>query len=260
MAKKKRKKKQEECADESWLLPYSDLLTLLLALFIVLFASSSLDESKMDQMSSVFNELFDSGVGIMDHDAPVETPGEQQAQTDPKDSDNDDDDKSSYLEDQQSLGETQQKLDDFIAAHELENVFETKMTDEGLLVTIRDNVLFEMGQSEVSAEQVQLAREVSNLLVFDRPRQVVITGHTDDVPINNAQYSSNWELSVMRAVNFLKIIVENEEVDAVNFSAKGYGEYQPIADNKTAEGRSKNRRVEVLIQPLVMKDGTPIQN
>lgn len=254
MAKKKRRKKQEDGVDESWLLPYSDLLTLLLALFIVLFASSSLDEAKMDQMATVFNEMFDSGIGIMEHDAPVPSPADNKA----KDGDGEGMDRSSYLEDQRSLSEAQAKMDDFIAANELEDLFETQMTDEGLLVTIRDNVLFDMGESQVSQEHMDLAREISDLLVFDRARQIIITGHTDNVPIQTAEYSSNWELSVMRAVNFLKIIVENEELDPINFSAKGYGEYRPIASNDTPEGRSKNRRVEVLIQPLVLKDGTKV--
>ena len=78
--------------------------------------------------------------------------------------------------------------------------------------------------------------------------------------MNNAEFASNWELSVMRAVNFLKKIVENEEVDPILFSAKGYGENQPIAPNDTAEGRGKNRRVEVLIQPLVLQDGSAFES
>ena len=124
-----------------------------------------------------------------------------------------------------------------------------------LLVTIRDSILFSPGKAILKPEYLAIADELAELLVFDPPRHIVVTGHTDNVPMNNAEFPSNWELSVMRAVNFLKIIVENEEIDPLLFSAKGYGEYQPIASNDTAEGRSKNRRVEVLIQPLVLKDG-----
>lgn len=114
MARKPRKKREEECADESWLLPYADLLTLLLALFIVLFASSSIDQERMQQLSSVFNDVFDSSSGIMDSEAPISVPMKK-----PDSSENDDLD-SSYLEDQYSLGEIQEKLDDYIAMHELE--------------------------------------------------------------------------------------------------------------------------------------------
>ena len=84
------------------------------------------------------------------------------------------------------------------------------MTDEGLLVTIRDSILFNPGKANIRSEYLPLAEELAELLVFDPPRHVVITGHTDNVPMNNAEFSSNWELSVMRAVNFLKIIVDSE--------------------------------------------------
>lgn len=227
-------------------------MTLLLALFIVLFASSTVDATKLEKMSAIFNEIFDGGHGIMDQSAATPVPI-------PKDSIGEGDEDTSYLEDRRSLEEIQDRLDEYIAVKELENMFETKLMDEGLLVTIRDSVLFASGKADIKEEHAILADEIAALLVFDKPRQIIVTGHTDNVPMNTAEFSSNWELSVMRAVNFLKKIVENEEIDPLLFSAKGYGEYQPIASNDTAEGRSKNRRVEVLIQPLVMQDGSAFE-
>lgn len=251
---RKRKKKHDDAGhvNESWLLPYADLLTLLLALFIVLFASSSVDEAKFSQISSVFNQIFDGGTGVMDSSSPTAVPV-------PKDSAGEENENSSYLEDQQSLEGIQQKLDDYIAVHELENQFQTKLTEEGLLITIRDNILFETGKATIKAEYTNLAEDISQLLVFEKPRQIVVTGHTDNVPINSSEFPSNWELSMMRAINFLKTIVSTNELDPQLFSVKGYGENKPVASNDTAEGRSKNRRVEVLIQPLVLKDGTSIE-
>lgn len=251
---RKRKKKHDDAGhvNESWLLPYADLLTLLLALFIVLFASSSVDEAKFSQISSVFNQIFDGGTGVMDSSSPTAVPV-------PKDSAGEENENSSYLEDQQSLEGIQQKLDDYIAVHELENQFQTKLTEEGLLITIRDNILFETGKATIKAEYSNLAEDISQLLVFEKPRQIVVTGHTDNVPINSSEFPSNWELSMMRAINFLKTIVSTNELDPQLFSVKGYGENKPVASNDTAEGRSKNRRVEVLIQPLVLKDGTSIE-
>lgn len=248
--RRKKKKRDSGHVDESWLLPYADLMTLLLALFIVLFASSSVDESKLEKMSAVFNQIFDSGQGIMENLSPTEVP----IVTD-KDPDNMD---SAYLEDQQSLGEIQDRVDEYIAVHELENQFETQLTDEGLLVTIRDSILFAPGKANIKEEYLIIADELVDLLSFDPPRHIVVTGHTDNIPINSREFQDNWELSMMRAVNFLRIIVRNDVVDPLLFSAKGYGEYHPIETNDTAEGRSKNRRVEILIQPLVLKDGSTI--
>lgn len=251
---RKRKKKNHDSGhvNESWLLPYADLLTLLLAMFIVLFASSSLDEAKFSQISSVFNQIFDGGTGVMDSSSPTAVPI-------PKDSAGEENENSSYLEDQQSLEATQQKLEDYIAVHELENQFETKLTEEGLLITIRDNILFETGKATIKPEYANIAKDIAQLLIFDKPRQIVVAGHTDNVPINSSEFPSNWELSMMRAINFLKTIVSTDQLDPHLFSVKGYGENKPIASNDTAEGRSKNRRVEVLIQPLVLKDGTSVE-
>lgn len=252
MSRKRKKKRDDGHVDESWLLPYSDLLTLLLALFIVLFASSSIDEAKFSQISSVFNQIFEGGTGVMDNAAPTPVPM-------PKDSAGEENENSSYLEDQQSLEATQDKLDEYIAVHELENQFQTKLTEEGLLITIRDSILFESGKATIKTEYETLAKDISDLLVFEKPRQIVVTGHTDNVPINSAEFPSNWELSMMRAINFLKTIVSEDKMDPQLFSVKGYGENKPVASNDTAEGRSKNRRVEVLIQPLVLKDGTAVE-
>lgn len=249
LAKKTRHKKHDEHIDESWLVPYADILTLLLALFIVLFASSSVDEKKLEEMSQVFSAIFESGSGIMDYAAPVET---MDAQSDAFG-------KSDYEQDQKQLAETQGRVEELIALNELENQLETKMTSEGLLITIRDSVLFASGSAAINAEYANVAKELSEILAFNPARNVVITGHTDNVPMNTAEFSSNWELSVMRAVNFLKVIIDsNPSLDSKYFSVKGFGEFNPIASNDTAEGRAKNRRVEVLVQPRVAEDGTEL--
>ncbi len=237
--------------DESWLVPYADILTLLLALFIVLFASSTVDQNKLNQMSAVFNDIFTSGTGVMDNPAVIQTPNGSTSDIQSG--------ASKYMEDQERLKESQNRVDEFIAINELEKQFETKLTEEGLLITIRDSVLFDTGRADVKAEYDSIADELSKLLMFDPPRNIVITGHTDNVPINTNEFDSNWDLSVMRAVNFMKeVVAENKELDPKYFSVKGFGEYSPIASNDTEEGRAKNRRVEVLVQPRVTEAGEVI--
>jgi chemotaxis protein MotB len=151
--------------------------------------------------------------------------------------------------DYQQLQDTLSKVEAYIQKNNLQGKFSTKLTDEGLLLTIRDNVLFASGQATVRPQDVKTAKEVSNLLVMDPPRNIIISGHTDNVPIQNSKFQSNWELSVMRALNFMKLLLENKQLNAKYFSVRGFGEYQPVADNSTAEGRAANRRVEVLILP-----------
>ncbi|RJS61576.1 flagellar motor protein MotB [Bacillus sp. PK3_68] len=240
----KRKKHQEhEHMDESWLLPYADLLTLLLALFIVLFAMSSVDAKKFQLVSQAFNTAFQGGTGVMDY--PELSPPETTSQS----KSNDKQLSGLKEQDKKELAHMQQKINQYIVDNKLQSKVETVLSGEGLLLRIRDNVLFNSGVAEIREEDKKAAREISRLLEMDLPRMVIISGHTDNIPIKTAEFESNWELSAMRAVNFMKVILENNKLDPRLFSAKGYGEYQPIASNETEAGRTKNRRVEILVLP-----------
>lgn len=241
--RKHKKKENPEHIDESWLIPYADLLTLLLALFIVLFSMSTINADKFSRMAEVFKVEFDSGTGVFEYPSPL--PSNQMLSPDEVEKVN----KANEHDDMEELRQIQAKIEQYIEEKDMSDTFETSLSDEGLMLTIRDNVLFDSGSAELREEHRKVAREISHLLVINPPRNIIISGHTDNVPIRTVNYSSNWELSVMRAVNFMKIILENEKLDPRWFSAKGYGEYQPIASNDSEEGRAKNRRVEILILP-----------
>ncbi|MFO1443349.1 flagellar motor protein MotB [Bacillus sp. Bva_UNVM-123] len=253
MSRRRKKSKEEGHINESWLLPYADLLTLLLALFIVLFAMSSVDAQKFEELSKAFNAAFTGGTGIFEFPKPMPESKMQtgdKAQPEKKDENSLDIDKSLLQQaDQKELSVIQHKVNSYIKQNELSGKLDTSLTDEGLLVSIRDNVLFAPGSADVRESDLKVANEISDLLVMEPPRNIIISGHTDNVPIGNAPFDSNWELSVMRAINFMKIILKNEKLDPSMFSAKGFGEFQPVAPNNTSEGKAKNRRVEILILP-----------
>ncbi len=250
MSKRRRKKRHEEDLGESWLLPYADLMTLLLALFIVLFAASSVDAQKFQQISKVFSGIFVGGDGPVEFEKPLEIEeqideAEDDSQNDPKEQ------LADELADLKILEALKKKVDNYIQEKKFEDKFSTSLTSEGLLITINDSVLFQSGSADVRKGDKKTAKELAALLEMELPRSVIISGHTDNVPIKNSEFQSNWELSVMRAVNFMKVLLEDEKLDPRLFSAKGFGEFQPIADNKTAKGREANRRVEVLIEPYI---------
>ncbi|MBM6618084.1 flagellar motor protein MotB [Bacillus suaedaesalsae] len=256
---KKKKHHHEDHVDESWLIPYADLLTLLLALFIVLFASSSVDAHKFQQMAQAFNSAFNGGTGMMEFPAPL--PEDQPQSANKEDAKNEDNEKpdidakrQAELMEKAELAELQKKINAYINEKGLDNRLETRLTDDGLLITILNDVFFDSGRAEVRIGDENLAKEISELLVTKPPRNVVISGHTDNVPISTAQFESNWHLSVMRGVNFMKVILENENLDPRRFSVKGFGEFQPVATNDTAQGRATNRRVELLILPNEYKE------
>lgn len=244
---RRQKKQREEHTDESWLLPYADMLTLLLALFIILFASSTIDATKYQQIMTAFNQNFQGGTGIIDYPVPVPTgvedPSEEQK--------TDNSEESKKAEEREDLNELKEQIDEYIGHNELETELETNLSSDGLLLTIVDNALFHSGSADVREDALGLARSISELLVASAPRKIVVAGHTDDVPIHNAHFRSNWDLSSLRALNFMKILLDNERIDPRNLSATGYGEYHPVDTNDTEQGRARNRRVEVLIMPKV---------
>ncbi|WP_186575908.1 flagellar motor protein MotB [Aquibacillus kalidii] len=253
-----RKKKQhdEHHVDESWLIPYADMLTLLLALFIVLFAMSDIDAQKYQALSQVMKSEFAAGgEGIMEHrSSPVESPKESitdmqndEEMEEPVEISENDATKSEQELNQ--LEQLQQEINNYIDENNLSAVLGTRLTDEGLMVAILNDVFFDSGSAVVKGDGKEIAKEMSDILYTEPPHQIIVSGHTDNQPIQNSQYKSNWDLSVMRAVNFMRLVLTNSELDPQKFSAMGYGEYKPIAPNDTDSNRAKNRRVELLILP-----------
>lgn len=249
--KLKRKKKHEEHVDESWLIPYADILTLLLALFIVLFAASDVDAKKFKAISESFNVELQGGTGLLDQSAPVELDTDtspfaiipEEGMTEEMLED------LEAVRDRKELGEFQEKIELYIDEKGLSPKLQTELTDKGLMLTINEGVLYQSGSADIDEQAQTIASELSELLVSDPPRMIYIEGHTDNVPAVGGEFESNWELSSARAINFMKILLENGDLDPRKFSATGYSEYQPIAGNDTKEGRAQNRRVEVLISP-----------
>lgn len=255
MVRLKRKKKHEEHVDESWLIPYADILTLLLALFIVLFAASEVNSQKFQEISQSFNKELQGGTGILENQAPVETPGDTSKLADVGEDEPGKDEvpktaeEISLEQDFKELGEVREKIEAYIKEKGLSTRLETELTGKGLLLTIKEGVLYPSGSAEITEDAEKIAAEIAALLITDLPRNIYIEGHTDNVPVETDDYPSNWELSSERAINFMKILLENDKLDPRTFSATGYGEYRPITSNDTPEGRAENRRVEVLISP-----------
>lgn len=245
--RKKNQSSEETKVDDSWLLPYADMLTLLLALFIILFAMSEVDAQKYSELAQFFKSEFSSGKqGMLEND-PTEVPVKKQEEADDEYIDNAE--KSQGIQELYQLTTLKNKVNDYISKNNLSHVLGTMLTDEGLLITILNDISFDSGSAKVKKEGITIAKEMASFLYTDPPHQIVISGHADDVPMNNDEFSSNWELSVMRAVNFMGVLLENDNLDPECFSAKGFGEHQPIVPNTSVENRAKNRRVEVLILP-----------
>ncbi|OBZ15646.1 MULTISPECIES: flagellar motor protein MotB [Bacillales] len=259
MSRKHRHEEHEEHVDESWLIPYADLLTLLLALFIVLYSMNSVDVKKFEEMSKAFSVALSTGSGILTETAIVksgEDDGKKQDEKggmiDNKDKSKDQTDEEKAREElmkqeQKDLEDLKKKVDAYIEKNGLTTDLETKLNLSQLMITISDNALFAPAQATVKPESKELAIAIGKMLQQYPDYEVIVSGHTDTTPISTVFFKSNWDLSSMRAIRFMDILLENKQLKPERFSAIGYGEYRPVADNKTTAGKAKNRRVEVSI-------------
>ncbi|WP_160683470.1 flagellar motor protein MotB [Clostridium sp. C2-6-12] len=236
----KKKQHHEEHVDEAWLLPYSDMLTLLLALFIVMFAMGQTDSAKLQAMSKSFNIIFAGGSGVMQRDGssmiPMESEGGEGNGTGVYNSKTEED----------KMTEIKKMLEQEIGKEGYSDKVKVNLTSEGLEITIQDAVLFKSGEAEIRSDVSPLLSKLSDML-HDLENKVKIVGHTDNVPIKNARFPSNWELSATRAINVMNYMVTSTGITANRASIEAHGEYMPKYDNNTEEGRAKNRRVEIIV-------------
>ncbi|SDS76008.1 chemotaxis protein MotB [Paenibacillaceae bacterium GAS479] len=262
MSKKRKHEEHEEHVDESWLIPYADLLTLLLALFIVLYSSSTVDAKKFEEMSKAFNIALSGGNGVLesykstdsqalvsDEQAKEESSKNQSESTQQQVSANNLDKAMQELmkKEQEDLEKLKRQVDQYIDSNGLSTSLETKLNQSRLMITISDRALFPSGNATIKPEAEKLGKFISNILQKYPSYEVMVSGHTDNQPISNSEFRSNWDLSSMRAVRFMDVLLLNDKLDPKRFSAIGNGEYEPVATNDTDAGRAKNRRVEVSI-------------
>ncbi len=210
--RRKRKIETENQHRERWLISYADLVTLLLALFIVMYAASNKEQAKIIAQS--FAEQNTGGNGILPEYNAVKS-----EQT-----------------------ELARKLNQNAILMQKAKI---RQTERGLIISLSEAGFFAPGDSVISPEANDLIETLAESLK-DNQSNLRVEGHTDSTPISNQRYPSNWELSTARAASVLMRLAERG-IQPERLSAAGYGGFQPIADNAAADGRAQNRRVDVVI-------------
>ncbi len=250
-------------SEERWLLTYADMITLLLALFVVLFAISSVNTSKVKMLQQSLRDAF-SGKVMSGGEAIMETGNSVSVRTlqsqpriipntpslgQPPNSPAAQESLAARREEDE-LQHLKRMLDSYAAEHGFKAQVETVVTQRGLVVRLlTDNVLFDSGLADVKAQGMPLLAEVGTLLGVDKVHPIVVEGHTDDVPISTSKFESNWELSTARASAVVRWLI-GRSVPARRFSAAGYADLHPLASNGSAPGRARNRRVEIVLQRI----------
>ncbi len=240
----KKKAHHEEHIDETWLIPYADMLTLLLALFIVMFAMSEVDKTKMITLAQQFNVIFAGGAGIVEQGgksviSPIQTPEGTSSEGQKPVID------SKAAEDAE-MQNIQAALEAEMQKTGYSDTIKIGLTKEGLDISIEAAILFEPGSANVlKGVNPPLLKICGALNRFDN--EIVVMGFTDNVPVSSNQFRSNWDLSAMRAINVMNFMVKSGKLKEDKMSVRAFGEFKPKYDNSTVTGRAKNRRVEIFV-------------
>ncbi|WP_027626408.1 flagellar motor protein MotB [Clostridium lundense] len=235
---KGKKQHHEEHVDETWLLPYSDMMTLLLALFIVMFAMSKVDNQRAQQLSEQFNSILSGGTAVLQS-------GGTNGSTIKIDEAIKLEEAGSVAE-QDKMLKVKNELEKDIKNDGYADKMQVELNGEGLTIKIQDSVAFKSGDSDILNQFTPVLVKISNM-IRDLDNEIRISGHTDNVPIKNAKFRSNWDLSYMRASNVMNFMVDKCKIAQNKFSIQAYGEFRPKYDNSTEAGRAKNRSVDILI-------------
>lgn len=238
---------------ERWLVSYADFITLLFAFFVVMYSISQVNESKYRVLSDTLMEAFEPARAVQPIQVGQPSRSPSASAIDIRGDDRGDTEhpmmgESGGLAGEEGLGELgelaeriSERFSDLIG----DDLLEVYANEYWLQVELRDSILFESGSAELSGQARDIFAEMARLLAeYDNPIQV--EGHTDNQPIRNLRYPSNWELSAARASAIVKLL-SGAGVSAQRLSAVGYGEHQPSADNDTPQGRAQNRRVALMI-------------
>ena len=212
-----------------WVMTYGDMMSLLLTFFVLIVSFSSMQETKFQQAASSLKDAFgvlsasESVIAFNQPLVPAHNPSEEEADT---------------------LYEVR-AVEKFILDEGLDKQVAVEVREDGVLFRLNAPFLFKSGGAELAEEPKGVLEEMSRFFT-KFPYKIEVEGHTDDIPIGSAKFPSNWELSAARAVTVARYF-QSVGMPPSRIAATGYGEFHPIADNATPEGREKNRRVEIFL-------------
>lgn len=215
---------------ERWLLTYSDLITLLLVFFVVMYSVSKADEAKFAKLNASLQKAFN--VLVLQGQDTTAISGQ-----------NGPDGGNQLMDDFLGIRTSIMKMAEKMGIQSSVNV---TLQQEGIAISLSGNLLFDSGRADLRPESTVLLEKIGEQ-VRGIPNEIKVEGHTDSIPVDSDLYPTNWELSAARATAVTRFLVEIGGIEPRRLSAQGYSQYRPLADNNTRESRALNRRVDIVI-------------
>ena len=231
---------------DRWLVSYADFVTLLFGFFVVLYAFARSDQKRHVQVSQAIDSAFKS-MGVFPHsnqpagaqDAAQPAQAAQAAMGEKL---------RTPMQVKGDLNRIQHDLALTLSKQIAAHTVSIEMGRDGLVISLREAGFFDSGSATPKAEALPVLRQIADRLATT-PYDLRIEGHTDNVPIHNAEFDSNWELSSARATRIARLFMEMNVISPDRLSAAGYAEFHPVASNDSSEGRAENRRVDLVVLP-----------
>ncbi len=222
---------------ERWLITYADMITLLLIFFIVMYTISRVDVKKFQHLAESLNRVMGGGTMIFQELGPSLTPGISGLE--PRET-------LEELADKAEMESIRQQLVSFIEKTGLAAKISVINEERGIVLSFQEEVLFQIGSAELTPQAKEIIARIAPILM-KTPNFIRIEGHTCDIPIHNALYQSNWELSSARALATVQELIRGSGFPPQRLSAVAYGEYRPRVPNDSEANRQQNRRVDIVI-------------
>ena len=216
---------------DRWLVSYADFITLLFAFFVVMYSAAQLDKRRAGQLATAIQTAFLQKGSLPP--SPSDVGGGKP---------NSSDDPLGPSEDQTAL---KYQIEQTLAAEISTGGAGVRDSSEGLVISLREVGFFDTGSDEIKATSANALAQLAKIL-RQNGSDIRIEGHTDNVPIHNARFSSNWDLSTARATATVRLFIR-DGISPDRMAASGYAQYHPVASNDTAQGRAMNRRVDIVI-------------
>jgi len=246
---RRRKRSQDDSHPERWMVSYADFMTLLFALFVVLFASSYHDKKTVQRVSSAVKNGFQEMGAFLESDSLQDTSSSDMARL------------GSVLAPNESGGarvgtvpgnagidavELQRKLTKALGKEIEKQEVELRMTPEGFVISLHELGFFNSGEARLLPGAADKIKRIAAVLM-QYGLDMRVEGHSDNVPIHNDEFASNWDLSTARAMAVAMMLIDQAGFDPRRMSIAGYAQYHPTASNDTPEGRRANRRVDIVV-------------
>jgi len=216
-------------AKRGWEIIYSGFILIMLSFFIMLTSFASMDKSRVMQFSRAFTDAVSVKTGGLNFESG------DTILTEPED----------MVHKESDLAYIFKDVATYVTTMGIEKDISVSYSQKGLVMTLDDKLLFEIGVAEISNAALPLLSKIGHI-ISETAHEVQIEGHTDNVPIQTRRFPSNWELSTARAVNVLRFFIRNNDISTDRLYAVGFGEFQPVNPNATEKEREKNRRVEII--------------